>query len=102
MVPTVYSVTAAWAAIERPGSADTRAVMPAVTARGHDGGAPLGDRRGLLALDVGDAQAATDRQLGQIELAHPRCDDLDGLVEEVGHEHLAADVHVDADQLDGR
>ena len=62
--------------------------------------APLGDRRGLLALDVGDAEAAADRQLGEAELAHERRHDLDGLVEEVGDEHLAADVHVDADELD--
>ncbi len=32
--------------------------------------------------------------------SHPRRHDLDGLVEEVGHEHLAADVHVHAEQLD--
>ena len=56
----------------------------------------------VLALDVGHAEPAADRQLGQAELAHPRGHDLHGLVEEVGHEHLAADVHVHADQLDRR
>ena len=74
-------------------------VEPGVAARLHHGVAPLGDRRGLLGLDVGDPQTAADRQLGQTELAHPRRDDLDGLVEEVGDEDLAADVHVHTDEL---
>ena len=92
---------AAWAAIDATGLRRHPSVEAGVAAGGDDRGPPLGDRRGLLALDVGDAQAAADRQLRQAHLAHVGGDDLDRLVEEVGHEHLAADVHVQADELDG-
>ena len=63
--------------------------------------APLGDRRRRLALDVGDADAAADGQLGEVERHDERGERLHGLLEEPGDEHLRADVGVDADQLDG-
>ena len=56
----------------------------------------------LFALHVGDAQPSSDRQLGKPDLADPRGHHLHRVVEEVGDEHLAADVHVDPDQLDRR
>ena len=71
-------------------------------ARVDDYAPPLGQGGRLLAVDIRDAEPAADRQLGQVELAHPRGDDVDGLAEEVGDEDLAADVQVDADQVDRR
>ena len=59
-------------------------------------------RRRALAFHVGHAQSTSDGQLGQAELAHPRRHDLHRLMEEVGDEDLAADVHVHADELDRR
>ena len=101
IVPTVYSVTAAAATIARPGLGGDPSRDAGPLARVVHRRAPLGDRRRLLALDVGDAEAATDRQLGQPEVVDERGQHLDRLVEEVGDEHLAADVHVHADEVDG-
>src|SRR5581483_6081097 len=49
-----------------------------------------------LAVDVGHAQPAAHAQLVEVEVAEERRDDVDGLVEEVRDEHLAADVEVHA------
>ena len=84
----------------RPGSAVTRAVMPASAHAARTAAAPLGDRRGRLALDVGHAEAAADRQLGQAVGVDEGGQHLDGLVEEVDDEDLAADVGVQPDQVD--
>ena len=74
-------------------------VDPRVAARSHHCGPPLGDRWGFLGFHIGDAEPTADRQLREAELTYPWGHDVDRLVEEVGHEHLAADVHVNAYQL---
>ena len=65
-----------------------------------DGGGPLFYGGRLLALDVGDAEAAADAQLGELERVEEAGEGLDLLDEGVEQEDLAADVGVDADELD--
>ena len=68
-----------------------------------------GSQDGLMgALDAHGAYLSQDdveawkRGLSSTDVADPGRHHLDSVVEEVGDEHLAADVHVDADQVDGR
>ena len=99
-VPTRYNVSAAAAAMARPGSAETRGSDARGGARVGHRPAPLGDRGRRLAFDVRDSEPAPDRQLIQSKRVDERCERLDGLLEELSDEHLRADVRVDPDQLD--
>ena len=101
-VPTVYSVMAAAATIARPGSAVTRARMPAAAAASRTDRAHCDDGRRFFALDVRHAEAAADRQLVEVEPLEERRDHVDRLMEEIGDEDLAADVEVHAGELDRR
>ena len=74
--------------------------MPASAHAARTAAAPLGDRRRRLALDVGHAEAAADRQLGQAVGVDEGGQHLDGLDEGVDDEDLAADVGVQPDQVD--
>ena len=60
---------------------------------------PLGDRRCLLAFDVGHADSASHGELGQTAFVAERSEGVDGLLVEAGHEHLRADVRVESHQL---
>ena len=61
-----------------------------------------GDGRRVLALDVRHAETAADRQLGELVRLHEVGHDLERQLEEPRFEHLAADVGVHPDQLEGR
>ncbi len=63
--------------------------------------APHGDRRRLLALHVGHAEAAPQRQLGQGERLGEVDHHLGGAGEALGREHVRADVAVQADERHG-
>ena len=63
---------------------------------------PLGDRRRLLALDVGDAEAAAEHELGQVERRGELGHHLGRPGEALGGEHVRADVAVQADEFDRR
>ncbi len=61
---------------------------------------PLGQRRRALTVHIGDAEAATHDELGQVEGGEERSQDLGRPLEGRHVEDLAADVGVDTDQLD--
>ena len=90
--------------MERPGSAEIRVAgsTPALAQALAGGLGPLGLGRRRLAVDVGDAEPAADDQLGQTERGEERAEHLGGLLERGRLEDLAADVRVDADELDAR
>ena len=66
----------------------------------HDLG-PLGDRRRLLAVEVGHAESAAEDQLGQVVRRGEGRHHLGRPPEAVGGEHVGADVAVQPDEVDG-
>ena len=90
------------ATMERPGSAEIRVAgsTPARAQAPRRGLGPLGLRRSRLAVDVGNAEPAPHHQLGQSERGEERAQHLGRLLERGRVEDLAADVRVDAHQLD--
>ena len=89
------------AAMARPGSAVTWRSMPAARQAACEQLAAHSVMVGaVLALDVGDAEAAADVQLRQAERATNPASGLDLLLEAVQQEDLAADVGVDADEVE--
>ena len=75
-------------------------VDPCLAAGLTHGGRPLRLGRRGLPVDVGDTQSAADDQLVQAERGEERAQHLDRLLEIHGIEHLAADVGVQAHELD--
>ena len=77
--------------------------MPARRPRRFTVVAPLRDRRALLALDVGDAEAAADTELVDAGRRRTRsASTATSCLEAVGAKDLAADVGVEADEVDGQ
>ena len=88
--------------MDRPGSAEIRVAgfTPARAQAPPRGLDPVRLARSRLAVHVGNAEATSHDQLGQFERREERTQHLGRLLERRGLEDLAADVCVDASQLD--